>query len=82
MFYEGEIDFNDQVYITNVRQKNALEEAYKSLSMVEQSIHDGMAEDFFSIDLMDAYEQLGIILGESIEDDLVNEIFSKFCMGK
>ncbi len=82
MFYEGEIDFNDQVYITNVRQKNALEEALKSLSMVEQSIHDGMAEDFYSIDLMDAYEQLGIILGESIEDDLVNEIFSKFCMGK
>ena len=82
MFYEGEIDFNDQVYITNVRQKNALEEAFKSLSMVEQSIHDGMAEDFYSIDLMDAYEQLGIILGESIEDDLVKEIFSKFCMGK
>nr|WP_314460510.1 tRNA uridine-5-carboxymethylaminomethyl(34) synthesis GTPase MnmE [uncultured Clostridium sp.] len=82
MFYEGEIDFNDQVYITNVRQKNALEEALKSLSMVEQSVHDGMAEDFYSIDLMDAYEQLGIILGESVEDDLVNEIFSKFCMGK
>ena len=50
--------------------------------MVEQSIHDGMSEDFYSIDLMDAYEQLGIILGESVEDDLVNEIFSKFCMGK
>lgn len=82
MFYEGEIDFNDQVYITNVRHKNALEEAFKSLGMVEQSIHDGMAEDFYSIDLMDAYEQLGIILGESVEDDLVNEIFSKFCMGK
>ena len=82
MFYEGEIDFNDQVYITNVRQKNALEEALKSLGMVEQSIHGGMAEDFYSIDLMDAYEQLGIILGESVEDDLVNEIFSKFCMGK
>ncbi len=82
MFYEGEIDFNDQVYITNVRQKNALEEALKSLCMVEQSINDGMAEDFYSIDLMDAYEQLGIILGESVEDDLVNEIFSKFCMGK
>lgn len=82
MFYEGEIDFNDQVYITNVRQKNALTNALKSLHMVEQSIDNGMPEDFFSIDLMDAYEQLGTILGESVEDDLVSEIFGKFCMGK
>ncbi|ADL06791.1 tRNA uridine-5-carboxymethylaminomethyl(34) synthesis GTPase MnmE [Lacrimispora saccharolytica] len=82
MFYHGEIDFNDQVYITNVRHKNALLEALKSLSMVEQSVRNEMPEDFYSIDLMDAYEQLGTILGESVEDDLVNEIFRKFCMGK
>ncbi|WP_077612838.1 tRNA uridine-5-carboxymethylaminomethyl(34) synthesis GTPase MnmE [Clostridium sp. Marseille-P2415] len=82
MFYQGEIDFNDQVYITNVRHKNALSGALKSLSMVEQSMEDGVPEDFYSIDLMDAYEQLGTILGESVEDDLVSEIFSKFCMGK
>lgn len=82
MFYEGKLDFNDEVYITNVRHKNALSEAFKSLSMVEQSVLNGMPEDFYSIDLMDAYEQLGTILGESVEDDLVNEIFSKFCMGK
>lgn len=82
MFYQGEIDFNDQVYITNVRQKNALSGALESLSMVERSIEDGMPEDFYSIDLMDAYEQLGSILGEAVEDDLVSEIFSKFCMGK
>lgn len=82
MFYQGEIDFNDQVYITNVRHKNALLKSLKSLSMVEKSIEEGMPEDFYSIDLMDAYEQLGTILGESVEDDLVSEIFSKFCMGK
>ncbi len=82
MFYQGEIDFNDQVYITNVRHKNALSEALTSLSRVEQSIENGMPEDFYSIDLMDAYEKLGTILGESMEDDLVNEIFQKFCMGK
>ena len=82
MFYEGKLDFNDQVYITNVRHKNALAEALKSLSMVEQSVRNEMPEDFYSIDLMDAYEQLGTILGESVEDDLVNEIFKKFCMGK
>lgn len=82
LFYEGEIDFNDQVLITNVRHTQALKEAYESIKMVEKSVEDGMPEDFFSIDLMNAYEKLGLIIGESVEDDLVNEIFSKFCMGK
>lgn len=82
LFYEGEIDFNDQVLITNMRHKEALREALESIQMVEKSIEDGMPEDFFSIDLMNAYEKLGLIIGESVEDDLVNEIFSKFCMGK
>ena len=82
LFYEGEIDFNDQVLITNMRHKEALREAFESIQMVEKSIEDGMPEDFFSIDLMNAYEELGSIVGEAVEDDLVNEIFSKFCMGK
>ena len=82
MFFEGELEFNDQVYITNARHKNALEKARDSLEMVENSIAAGMPEDFFSIDLMDAYEALGTILGESVGEDLVNEIFSKFCTGK
>ena len=82
MFFTGDISFNDEVYITNARHKEALEEAGKSLELVEESIQAGMPEDFFSIDLMNAYESLGKILGESVGEDLVNEIFSKFCMGK
>ena len=82
MFYEGEIDFNDQILVTNVRHAQALKEAYDSIKMVKQSIEDEMPEDFYSIDLMNAYEKLGSIIGEAVEDDLVNEIFSKFCMGK
>ncbi len=82
LFYRGEIRFNDQVTITNVRQKAALEESLSSIRMVEESIDGGLPEDFYSIDLMSAYEQLGRIIGEAVEDDLVNEIFSKFCMGK
>jgi len=82
LFLSGEIDFNDEVMITNVRHKTAMSEALKSLSLVKQSIEDQMPEDFYSIDLMNAYEQLGTIIGESLEDDLVNEIFNKFCMGK
>ena len=50
--------------------------------MVKKSLEDGMPEDFYSIDLMNAYACLGRILGEEVGEDLVNEIFSKFCMGK
>ena len=82
MFFSGKVTFNDEVYITNIRQKTALQEALRSLKLVQQSIEDDMPEDFYSIDLMNAYEELGTIIGEAVEDDLVNEIFSKFCMGK
>lgn len=82
MFFSGKLSFNNEVYITNIRHKNALTEAESSLNMVLQSIDDGMPEDFFTIDMMNAYETLGTIIGESVGEDLVNEIFSKFCMGK
>ena len=82
MFFGGELSFNDEVYITNARHKAALEEADKSLDLVRNSILGGLPEDFFSIDLMNAYENPGKILGESVGEDLVNEIFSKFCTGK
>lgn len=82
MFFEGNLAFNDEIYITNVRQKTALWDASSSLEKVIDSIEAGMPEDFYSIDLMDAYEALGRITGETMGEDLVNEIFSKFCMGK
>lgn len=82
LFFQGGLEFNDEIYITNARHKAALEEARKSLEMVENSIEMQMPEDFFSIDLMNAYEALGRIIGESAGEDLVNEIFSKFCTGK
>ena len=82
MFFHGEVSFNDEVYITNIRHKTALKDAYESLEKVNVSIENNMPEDFYSIDLLDAYESLGSITGETIGEDLVNEIFSKFCMGK
>lgn len=82
MFISGDIEFNDEIYITNVRQKALIKEAYESISLVKKSIDDNMPEDFYSIDLTSAYEALGMVIGEAVEDDLVNEIFSKFCMGK
>lgn len=82
MFFAGDISFNDEIYITNMRQITALREALESMKRVRESIENGMPEDFFSIDLMDAYEKLGTIIGESVGEDLINEIFGKFCMGK
>ncbi len=82
MFFNGQLTFNDEIYITNMRHKNALISCVNSLKQVIISIENGMPEDFYSIDLTDAYEQLGYIIGKSMGEDLVNEIFSKFCMGK
>ena len=82
MFTEGKIDFNDEIYISNERNKVALDNALESFRLVLSSIEAGMPEDFYTIDLLNAYEELGKVVGESVEDDLVNEIFSKFCMGK
>lgn len=82
MFLEGKISFNDEVYITNARHKECLDNSIKSIEKVLESIEAGLPEDFYTIDLMDAYSSLGLILGEAVEEDLVNRIFSKFCMGK
>ena len=82
MFFKGEISFDHEILITNLRHKEALQETLESLKLVEKSLHAGMPEDFYSIDLMNAYSSLGKIIGEEVSDDLVNEIFSKFCMGK
>lgn len=82
MFFHGTISFNDEVYITNIRHKNALIQAVESLKLVKQSVENGMPEDFYSIDLTSAYASLGKIIGEEVDEDVVNEIFSKFCMGK
>ena len=82
LFHTGEIAEKNEIFISNVRHKTAIKEALDSICLVENSIRDGMSEDFFSIDLMNAYRVLGTILGEAVEDDLVEEIFSKFCLGK
>lgn len=82
MFFGGELSFNDEIFITNVRQKSALQSALESLSMVKESISNGLPEDFYSIDLTEACDALGKITGETVGEDLVDEIFSKFCMGK
>lgn len=82
LFFQGQLKSSNEIVITNIRHKEALQEAYDSLKLVKKSIEDGMPEDFYSIDLMSAYASLGKIIGEEVDDDLVEEIFSKFCLGK
>ena len=82
MFIKGDITFNDSVYITNIRHKSALDLALKSVIEVETSINSGFAEDFWTIDLKNAYDAVGEITGDSIQEDLVGQIFSMFCLGK
>ncbi len=82
MFFDGKISFNDEVYITSARQKALLAEARQSLQAVLDSMESGMPEDFWTIDMMSAYEELGAVIGESVDDDLVDAVFKDFCMGK
>lgn len=82
MFFDKEIDFNNELFIANVREEQALRDALESLRLVKKSIDDGVSEDFYTIDLMNAYNSLGLVTGDTTSEDLVNKIFSDFCMGK
>ena len=82
LMFQGKIDTDHEIYITNARHNNLLMEALSDMDCLIGSIRDDMPEDFFTIDMMNAYERLGLIIGESVEEDLVNEIFSRFCTGK
>lgn len=82
LFINKEIDYNDEVYISGERNREALLNASESLKLVREGVEMGISEDLYAIDIMNAYTELGKIIGESVNDDLVNEIFSKFCMGK
>ena len=82
MFMSGEITSSSEVVITGLRHKELLMQADESLGNVLECISSGMETDIYTVDLYDAYRSLGLIIGEEIGDDLANEIFSKFCMGK
>ena len=82
MFFSGKLDHENEFCITNTRHKDALYSAKNSLLLVLESIRNEMPEDLYMVDLMDAYSQLGSIIGKEVQDDLVETIFSQFCMGK
>lgn len=82
MFFEGAINISDELIINNVRHKNLLINAKNSLEEVQKSIRNNMTIDFIEIDLKQAMEYLGLIVGKSVSDDLMDKIFNEFCIGK
>jgi len=82
LYVKGRLVVSDDLVLVNDRQKNALVSCVHSIEQVLQSIELGLSEDFYTIDLMNAYAFLGRITGDEVEDDLANQIFEKFCMGK
>jgi len=82
LFFEGHLNVTDELIINNVRHKNLLIKAKKSIYEVLISIENSMPIDFIEIDLKQAMESLGFIVGKSVSDDLVDKIFSEFCIGK
>jgi len=82
MFFYNEIKLSNDVIVTSVRHKNSLNNAQKSLESVLNTIEMGLTEDFVSIDLQETYGSLGEITGETLEEDIIDRIFSDFCLGK
>ena len=81
-FLRGDISYNDQVYLTSLRHREAVESGVVSLTKLLDTIKNDMPEDFYTIDMMDAYRKLGLINGETASEDMINKIFQEFCMGK
>ena len=82
MFLKGDIEYNDEILIMNERHASLLLKALESLKNVKSSIDNNMPEDCLSIDLTDCYDLLGMIIGEKTGDEIINEIFARFCLGK
>ena len=82
MFLMGELGFNEEIVITSLRQKELLKEALSSLQLACEAAESGVPEDLLNIDLLNAYGALGRILGEEVDDDVIDRVFEKFCMGK
>ena len=82
MFNLNEINFDNDVVITNERHKNLISTAIKNLNEAEKSLNMGMPVDIIAISLKNVLQNLGEITGEEASEEIINEIFSRFCLGK
>lgn len=82
MVFSGEISNSGDVMITNSRHKDAIYKAMKAIEDAISSLNNEMSYDFIEVDLKDAWDALGYINGDTISEDLLDTIFSNFCIGK
>ncbi len=82
MFSLNEIEVNDGELITNMRQKQHIDNAIISLNEAYRTLDEGMPIDISAISIKEILEELGEITGQNVSEDIINEIFSKFCLGK
>lgn len=82
MFKLNDINLDNEVIVTNIRHKNLIEEANKSVTSSLEALRSNMPIDIIAINIKDIIENLGKITGENVTEDIITEIFSKFCLGK
>ncbi|RAL23408.1 tRNA uridine-5-carboxymethylaminomethyl(34) synthesis GTPase MnmE [Thermoflavimicrobium daqui] len=82
LFYLGKMEMTDQTYVSNTRHIHLLTQAKKSVQEVLNGIESGMPLDMVEIDLKNAWQYLGEVIGEAVAEDLIDQIFSQFCLGK
>ena len=82
MFINNEIDLNDEIIITNVRHKNQIHKAIENINRAIEQINKNMTIDIVAICIREVLEDLGEIVGSNVSEDIINKIFSKFCLGK
>ena len=82
LFDLNEINLDNEVLITNIRQKNLISKAIEDVNNTRNSIINNMPVDIIAISVKEILEDLGKITGEEVSEDIINEIFSKFCLGK
>ncbi len=82
MVYGGAVKAKDTSFVTNVRHKNSLEKALKSIEEGIDAVNQNLPYDLIEVDIKDCYDALGEITGDTVDDDIVNRIFANFCLGK
>ncbi len=82
MVYSGNVTVSDEPMVTNIRHENLLKSSYKHLLDAKNALEHGVPLDLISIDIRSSLDDIGVITGEFVTDDIVDRIFSNFCVGK
>ncbi len=82
LFFSGQMEADEAMYVSNIRHIHLLQQARQNVQEVIDGIGAGMPLDIVEIDLKNAWQSLGEIIGDAVSEDLIDQIFSQFCLGK